>query len=216
VLRSDPGRDGGASRRGSRFVLYVEGPRDREILGRWAQRLSPVLATKVEECAVILGGRRPERAVAHFRDLRRQGEGRRRLRALCVLDRDRGLVGPEPEPAEPGLEFYTWPRRHIESYLLVPAAIRRGLRLAAGDARIERLLRDVLPSEADEGAWVDLDAKRLLASRGPLARGLGRPLVPGRIAWAMRASELHDDVLALFERLREALELPESGPGLRS
>jgi hypothetical protein len=192
------------------FVLYVEGPRDRDILRAWAQRLSPALARGIARSAVILGGRQPARATAHFLALVEDG---RATHALCVLDRD-GIDGPPvPEPP-PGLEFFTWGRRHIESYLLVPDAIRRGLRLPLDDARSERSLRALLPDPDDEGALEEVDAKRLLARHGPLARSVGS-VSPSRIARVMRPDELHADVHALFERLGEALRLPRGQPLVR-
>jgi hypothetical protein len=181
-------------------VLYVEGPRDRDILEGWARAESARLGRALNDAAVILGGRQPERAVAHFLEQRERRPG---LRGLCVLDRD---GGGEPIPPDlPGLEVYTWSRRHIESYLLVPAAIQRSLRRGDAGARAARLLRLHLPDGDDEGALRDFDAKRLLARQGPLARELGQPLAPGRIARFMRPEELHVDVSTLIERLRTLL-----------
>jgi hypothetical protein len=187
--------------RAGRFVLYLEGPRDRGVLEAWARRLLPSGTRRVFEASVILGGRQPARALEHFR---RQGGSESGLRGLCVLDRD---DGPAPEPSdgvEPGLEFFTWGRRHIESYLLVTTAIVRSLRRRDDDLRIERALREHLPPERDERAWRDLDAKRLLAPGGPLPRALGVELRPASIARSMRPGELHADVLACFARLRSA------------
>src|SRR5215831_10019361 len=133
VPTSDPARlpDPRSEERGS-FILYVEGPRDRSILRAWAQRLLPELAPDLLEGAVILGGRRPARAVEHFR-ARAPGS-----RGLCVLDRDEDTASDLPP--EDGLEFFTWGRRHIESYLLVASAIRRALSLPASDHRLEATL----------------------------------------------------------------------------
>jgi hypothetical protein len=183
--------------RGS-FILYVEGPRDRSILRAWAQRLLPERAQDLLEGAVILGGRRPARAVEHFRARAAGSHG------LCVLDRDEDAAS-EPEPQD-GLEFFTWTRRHIESYLLVPCAIRRALGLPASDHRLEAVLERELPAAEDVAGWRALDAKRLLADTGPLARLLGRPLPLARIARATRGEELHADVHHMFGRLREMLE----------
>jgi len=180
------------------FTLYVEGPSDRSILRGWALRLMPDRVRPLLSASVILGGRQPVRALDHFRGRGSQG------RALCVLDRD------ETAPAVPcagtdRIEFFTWSRRHIESYLLVPAAIRRALGLAAEDHRIDRILAHELPDLRDESAWSAFDAKRALGPRGALALALGRPLPLGRIARATRAGELHGDVHLLFESLREKL-----------
>jgi hypothetical protein len=184
-------------------VLYVEGPRDADILEGWARAASVSLARAVRDASVILGGRQLARAAAHFAEASAARPG---LRGLCVLDRDDVA---EAESESGGVEVFTWSRRHIESYLLVPAAIQRALRLPEHDGRVSRLLRQHLPSSASESALRDLDAKRLLAATGPLARGLGQPLSPGRIARAMRPDELHPDVTVLLERLRDALLDPE-------
>jgi hypothetical protein len=184
-------------------VLYVEGPRDRDILEGWARAASVALARAVRETAVILGGRQLGRAVSHFAGAAATRPG---LQGVCVLDRDDQAEAPG---GTGGLEVFMWSRRHIESYLLVPAAIQRGLRLPEHDVRASRLLRQHLPNAADERTLRDLDAKRLLGATGPIARGLGRPLVLGRIARAMRADELHGDVSGLLERLREKLLPPE-------
>ena len=213
VLRlSETAAEGVAPSGPCRFVLYVEGPRDRDVLRHWGQRLSPDLARSVERCSVILGGRRPARAVEHFRELQTTTDP---VRGVCVLDRDDGLTPRDPHPEEPGLEFYIWRRRHIESYLLVPDAIRRSLRLPQGDPRIAPLFGEHLPPDGD-AAWLELNAKRLLASRGPLAEGLGRPLDPGLIARAMRVAELHRDVLDLFSLVRTGLALVEPERRIRS
>jgi hypothetical protein len=140
---------------------------------------------------------------------------RRQLRAgaagLCVLDRDTMNGAADLPGEEPGLAFFTWGRRHIESYLLVPAAIRRSLRLPQDDRRVERALQRALGEPIDEEALRDVDAKRLLARSGELARVLGQPLAPGRIARAMRVEEFHADVRALLAALRAAFGL---GSGL--
>ena len=194
-------------RRGSGFVLYLEGPRDRGVLEAWSRSLLPGGTRRLFAGSVILGGRQPARALEHFRRL---GGSRSGLRGLCVLDRDDGDA-PEPQDArEPGLEFFTWRRRHIESYLLVVGAILRVLRLSDDAPRVERALREHLPPERDEEAWRELDAKRLLAPGGPLPRALGVEVRPASIARTMRPAELHPDVLECFARLRGASGLPET------
>ena len=149
---------------------------------------------------MILGGRQPERAAAHFAEEKAARPG---LQGLCVLDRDDGA--PAGAAKLDGLEVFTWSRRHIESYLLVPAAILRSLRAPDREGRVARLLRQHLPAWDDERSLRDLDAKRLLGTHGPLARGLGEPLAPGRIARLMRREELHADVSALLARVRHVL-----------
>ena len=202
MSRLDASRAAGASGARGGFVLYLEGPGDRGILHAWCRRVLPSAAGLLSRCSVILGGRQPARAVEHFRGLGGAAAG---TRGLCLLDRDDGH-GPESgESSEPGLEFFTWGRRHIESYLLVPAAIRRGLRLPDADGRVERAFREHIPRGDDEEAYRDLDAKRILGPGGPLARALGGPVPVARVAGATRVSELHADVHDFFSRLRREL-----------
>ena len=194
------------------FVLYVEGPRDRGVLEAWSRSHSPPLARLLPGVTVILGGRQPARAAEHFRAARERDGA---AAGLCVLDRD-GRDGSAPRGADaPGLEFFTWGRRHIESYLLVPDAIRRSLRLAADDSRIERFFRSELPPADDEVALRELAAKPLFSAHGRLERLLGRRVSPGHVARAMRANELHADVRALLERLGAALGIREAAAVVR-
>ncbi len=185
-----------------RFLLFVEGARDRGILQGWSQRLFPLLTRRLAAASVIMGGRQPARAVQH---LQRVTGTAGSTRALCVLDRDDGSASGPADANAPGLEFFTWSRRHIESYLLVPEAIRRALRLPHADARIDRVLRDHLPASGDETAFRLLDAKRLLGSNGVLPRALGCSIPLGQVARSTRAEELHADVHALFGRLNGEL-----------
>lgn len=180
------------------FALYVEGARDRDLLRIWTLRHAPELAPRVRS-TVILGGRQPHRAAEHFRGLRATEPD---ARGLCVLDRDHAS-GDGPEIDEPGLDFFVWKRRHIESYLLVAAAIGRCVTDRQDRHRVDRFLREELPPADDETAYQRLDAKRLLGRDGALARALGRPIPVSRIARAMRQDELHADVKALFDRMRD-------------
>jgi hypothetical protein len=200
MLRADSVRAAGASGRAGGFVLYLEGPADRGVLEGWCRQLLPGHTRRLSRATVILGGRQPARAIEHFRGLGGAAGGNR---GLCLLDRDDGARPALPDPPEPGLEFFTWGRRHIESYLLVPTAIRRGLNLP--DGRIERALRGCLPDPGDEPAWRELDAKRLLARTGPLAGEIDAPIRPARVARAMRRTEIHPDVHRFFERLAREL-----------
>lgn len=188
------------------FLVFVEGPRDGDILRSWARRHSPLLARRLAQATSILGGRQPARAAAHLRMLAAAGTP---TRGLCVLDGD-GSSWDRGEQDGVALELFTWSRRHIESYLLVPDAIRRVARVRDHDGHIERRLRAQLPPLDDETALRQVDAKRLLDRRGPLARVVGRPVEPGRIARAMRREEFHPDVLALLARVAAGLGVSDS------
>jgi hypothetical protein len=200
VLPSEASRAHSEEAPASRFVLYVEGPSDREILRAWAWRLAPELARALVQVAVILGGRQPARAADHFRGIRGECAA---ARGICVLDRDGSAL--DLPPTEPGLEFFTWGRRHIESYLLVPDAIVRAAGFPTQDPRQTRLVRRHLPPLHDESVLQEIHAKALLGEGSPLARALGRPLSPARIARQMDRHDLHPDVLELLGRVAAAL-----------
>jgi len=208
--RQGRGRPDAGLRAAARLTVYLEGPLDHDVLRGFALRLGPRPVDSLFGRVVLLGGRQPGRALAHFAELAAADP---RACGVCVLDRDG--EGPEPPPpgAPAGFEVFTWRRRHIESYLLVPEAIRRSLRNRVDRGRVERALRDALPAGSDETWLREVDAKRLLAPDGRLARALGTPLRPGAIARAMRPSEIHDDVKDLFDRLRRARGMgPPGGP----
>jgi hypothetical protein len=199
MLQPDASRGNGSNASSADFVLYVEGPGDRGILREWSYRLLPRMGRTLVDATVILGGRQPARAVEHFTEERRARPG---LRALCILDRDDD-DGPAPGDHD-NLGFFTWSRRHIESYLLVPDAVRRALGGGEGP-KLDRAFRDHFPAPGDEHALRALDAKRLLGRKGPIARALGRPLPLTRVARATREPELHVDVHDLFTRIGREL-----------
>jgi len=191
-----------------RLILYVEGPQDRAILKAWAYRLLPSMGSRLFAASVILGGRRPARAVEHFRSAGGSDAG---LVGVIVLDRDTGDQPPLSDLGTPGLELFTWGRRHIESYLLVPAAIQRTLRMVPdGDRRIRRAIEAALPGSVDEAAYGQIDAKRLFGPNGELPRVVGQSISVQRVARATRVDELHPDVHRLFERLRAGLGMSHS------
>ena len=194
--------------RSGTFVLYVEGARDREILCHWARRCDRDLARIIDQSAFILGGRQPARAVEDFR--RRGGAGSG-TRGLIVLDRDlppdsAGAASRSEDLDESGLDLFVWRRRHIESYLVVPAVLRRLLRVDSDDRRM-----DLLIEEFDQNSESH-HAKRMLGARGALATTFGRELRAGEIAKAMRHEDLDPEILTLFDRIRGASGRGGSGP----
>ena len=181
------------------FFLYVEGPSDADILRIWGRRISQRLARHLESRVVILGGRRPARARDHFRAECNAG---RSGRGLVVLDRDHHTRADDLASLEPGLETFIWQRRHIESYLLVAPAIRRALRHAIEPHLLDRLIEECVPASEDEEACREANAKKILGSKGQLARSAGGRLSPAGVARCMRLEELHPDIFALYERIR--------------
>ena len=127
------------------FYLYIEGPRDRELLRAWARIMSRDLERELMNRCFILGGRRPDRARAHLTKIQINEPS---ASGLCLLDRDEPLM-KNPMPMK-GLRYFTWGRRHIESYLLVRRPLLSGINLQKNAVRIERVLRKHLPSPNDE------------------------------------------------------------------
>ena len=199
--------------RGTHFFLYVEGPRDEDILKTWVQRISRPVARDLASRVVILGGRRPARAEEHFRSARGAVSG---ARGLVVLDRDHHTEWGEGATNEPGLEVFVWARRHIESYLMVPSAIRRALRGVLDPRVLDSWIEEHVPSPEDEVAGRSVNAKRILGSKGELARRLGAGVCPAAVARAMKLEEFHPDIFALYERIREASGLGGSAPATLS
>ena len=191
------------------FFLYVEGPRDADILRIWGRRVSRRVARQLESRIVILGGRRPERARDHFRAMSAGGGPGR---GLVVLDRDHHEPVEPLSHLEPGLEIFTWQRRHIESYLLVAPAIRRALRHAVDPHLLDRLIADCVPPAHDEEACKQANAKEILGSKGPLARSAGGRLSPASVARSMRLEEFHPEILALYERILQLAEIQDQPP----
>jgi hypothetical protein len=163
-----------------------------------------------------------ERARRHFRACRfLQPEARR----LMVMDRNEGKwqqrLGRDPA-------LTVWPRRHIESYLLVPAAWERATAVAA--ERQFALARDRAVAEVkaffkEQSGGLDIDwmnpaveafrdpnAKLMLfearRSRGDAYDALSARLYDvgvkverGDVAAAMKSDEVHVDVKAFLQRI---------------
>jgi len=117
----------------------------------------------------------------------------------AAIARELGISGEDAA----GLELFVWSQRHIESYLLVPAAIRRVLGDAVDDPRVDQALAETHSEQrrGDAEAASGLHAKRVLGAGGSLSEALGRELRAGAIARAMRREDLHDDVHDLFGRI---------------
>lgn len=208
MFRPRSARNRGSGPSDSRFALYVEGPRDRDILRLFACKLSPQLAREMDHCTEILGGRRPRRAAELFRRLTNvEGSAASSsARGLCVLDRDGAQNEGEVFPDEPSLDFFVWNRRHIESYLLVPGAICRCLEGMARNLQLEHYIDETLPDPRDEDAMRQCNAKHLLGEPGPIATILGRPLCPREIVRCMSPNDVHADVRDLLTAVRVGLE----------
>lgn len=201
----------------SRFALYVEGPRDRDVLRLFAQKLSPELARAMDPCVRILGGRQPGRAEEMFGQLvESSGETNGALpRGLCILDRDdpqrqndrfeNADLGSDDALGTSKLEFVVWKRRQIESYLLVPHVLSRCVSKHRDDPQFAHILKSAVPDFGNEQAFTELDAKRVLGARGPIASYLGRPLRAQEIIRNMTPLDIHADVKEVLARVRDRL-----------
>jgi hypothetical protein len=91
----------------------------------------------------------------------------------------------------------------------VPAAIGRFARTDRDVAYLEALVARLRKSDATEvrRGPGGVDAKRLLAPKGPLSRDLGTPISPAGVARSMRREEIHPEVHALFDRVSDAAGL---------
>lgn len=187
----------GSSRR-TPFLFFVEGARDKGLLKTWAKKISRPLARWIGSETMILGGAQPARAVAQLREERVTQPD---AQGLCLLDRDCAEDDALPEDSPSGLEFFVWPRRHIESYLLVPDAVCRAVKRSPGDSRVLRAFDRLVPEASDGPALRAFDAKALFAPQSPLVEALSEPVSPTHVARAMRADEFHADVLALLDRV---------------
>ena len=196
--RARPSRQhtGDSPRKRPPGILFVEGAGDRAVIEGWARSVSPRFERAVRSATVILGGRQPARARRHLAAARREHPG---LQGLCILDRD-AVAGDDPQDSD-GLQIRTWQRRHIESYLLDPEAIRKALRRRDHDGRLVRLLTDLFPAPDDAQALRALHAKTLLGPNGPVAAAVGRAVPLGRVARAMRPDDHPAEVRQLLVRL---------------
>jgi len=118
-----------------KLIIYVEGETDEECLRGWAEALEVdsafgSLKDKMKEVAfVYLTGGSADTMLAqadrHFRGCRLLSESAQRL---MVLDRNDGKWQTR---AAQDSTLHVWRKRHIESYLLVPAAWNRAASRAA-------------------------------------------------------------------------------------
>jgi hypothetical protein len=143
-----------------------------------------------------------------------------------AMDRSRSAGASNPIARDAGLEVFVWSLRHIESYLLVPVAIRRMLRLAADDRTVENFIEVNSINDVDTGDAGEneararsttrvpgsLHAKRVLGAGGLLSEALGAELRAGDIARAMRIEDLHGDVHELFDRIGALSGVAVKGP----
>ncbi len=209
---------------GSPYLIYVEGETDERVLRAWSGQCGAV-ATMDKICfKVMRGGNKKEMKRAadeHFDALTQILPG---VRRLMLFDYDSAPEAFHPTPEQPAL--CEWHRKNIENYLLVPTAWARAalqtLQIAEDDLFAQSVLREIKQFFADENltlpaskTWRNVtanifkavDGKRMLFKNDEsLFQRLrnARPSVElprERVAAAMTADEIHDDVHQFFGRL---------------
>lgn len=212
--------------RDSPIILYVEGESDERILRAWAN------ACDAEEilgriCFHTMGGgskkEMKETADRHYEALRCILP---EVRRLMLFDFDDSETAFHPELGHPVL--YEWKRKNIENYLLVSDVWQRAalkhLNIKADSlfaAPINKLIKDFFEGEnltlPAGKTWRQLtanvfqvvDGKRLLFENdNSLFQILRRSnpmleLIRENVAVNMTADELHDDIHAFFDKLKE-------------
>jgi len=211
------------------FILYVEGETDERILRAWA----PVCGAEdvlSKVCFHPMGGGTKklmkDHADRHYEGVRQVFPKVRRL-MLFDYDSDEDAFHPESSNAA----LLEWGRKNIENYLLIPDAWKRAasrdLRLPDGDLMAEPSRQAIDGFFANENltlprgqTWQDVSAnifavvdgkKLLFDSKTSLFAKLERmdPSVKAireKIAGAMLAGEMHQDITAFFTKLRRTVE----------
>jgi predicted ATPase len=202
--------------------LYLEGETDFRLLKAWAKVLGHPTAGWFDAgqsgpAWQDMRGRNPREAKAHFFALKAI---RPDIRGLILLDGDnRGA--PERELRSEGLQVCIWERYEAESYLLHPTALERfvlargdGFMVGGGDANAGmRYLRDQLPpvffAQVFENSpfLMSEPASKTLLPGFFAAAGMAnfRKTDYFLVAEQMRPGEVHPDVVAVLDRIAEAV-----------
>jgi hypothetical protein len=209
---------------GAPYMVYVEGESDERILRGWAEQCG-ALPVMDKLCFKVMGGGNKQamkdQADAHFTALSQIVPGVKRLMLFDYDDADKAFHPPEGNPA-----LVEWKRKNIENYLLVPPAWQRvalqSLNNLDGDLFNQPVLQAIDVFFADQNltlapgkTWrtvtanifAVLDGKRILfENNDSLFHTLrrGEPSVEvlrERVATAMTADEIHEDVHRFFAKL---------------
>ena len=209
---------------GAPYMVYVEGESDERILRGWAEQCG-ALPVMDKICFKKMGGGNKlamkSWADAHFEALGQIVPGVKRLMLFDYDDADNAFHPQEDNPA-----LVEWKRKNIENYLLVPSAWQRAalhsLNNLSGDLFNQPVLRAIDTFFSDQNlalppgrTWrtvtanifAVLDGKRILfENNDSLFHTLrnGEPSVEvlrERVATAMTADEIHEDVHRFFASL---------------
>ena len=208
----------------SPFIFYLEGEDDDRILSEWARILGKEDVYQ-RFYPYILGGSTKkemmERAENHFHALKQIVPS---LKRVMLLDYD-GESTFHPDKNNP--VYHEWRRKNIDNYLMVPNAWKRAVSKAIGEP-VDSVFMSPYNAIVDEffikqnltlppnSTWRDVDAeifavldgkKMLFESKSALFRQIASyseeklKINRQRVAGAMLASELHQDIIDLFSAL---------------
>ncbi|MEO5607002.1 MAG: AAA family ATPase [Polaromonas sp.] len=225
VLRamSDVSNEDVARLMGAPYMVYVEGESDERILRGWAEQCG-ALEVMDKLCFKVMGGGSKEEmkseADTHFRALSQIVPG---VKRMMLFDYDDS--GKSFRPQESNKVLVEWKRKNIENYLLVPSAWRRAALQILGspdDLFTQPVLQAIDAFFSDQNLMLApgktwrtvtanifsvLDGKRILFENDDSlfhALRRGEPTVAvlrERVAAAMVADEIHDDVHRFFIKL---------------
>jgi hypothetical protein len=209
---------------GAPYIVYVEGESDERIVRGWAEQCGALLVMDKLCFKVMGGGNKSEmkrQADEHFAALSQIVPGVKRLMLFDFDDADKAFHPPADNPA-----MEEWKRKNIENYLLVPTAWRRValqvLESPEDDLFAQPVLQMIDAFFSDQNltlatgkTWrtvtanifAMVDGKRILFENDDsLFHGLrkGAPSVEvlrERVAAAMTADEIHEDVHRFFAKL---------------
>ena len=209
---------------GAPYVVYVEGESDERIVRGWAEQCG-ALSVMDKLCFKVMGGgnkaEMKRQADEHFTALRQIVPGVKRLMLFDLDDADNAF---HPTAGNPAL--VEWKRKNIENYLLVPTAWRRValqvLESPEDDLFAQPVLTSIDAFFSDQNltlaagkTWrtvtanifAVVDGKRILFENDDsLFHGLRKGAPPvevlrERVAAAMTAEEIHEDVHRFFGKL---------------
>jgi hypothetical protein len=203
-------------------VVYVEGEDDERILRAWAPALSAQPWIQKLVFHYMHGGSKKKMkddAEAHFSALQAVIPG---VKKIMIFDYDSSEVAFHPSPDNP--VCFEWNRRNIENYLLVEEAWARAVSSVLADNLFvvpcinaihekfvsENLTLPIGTSWRTQSANIFkvVDGKRILFSdKDSLFSRLlqiseDAAISRETIAGAMQIDELHEDVIALFGKLK--------------
>ncbi len=210
----------------SPFILYIEGEDDERILSAWANTLGKTEVYQKFYPYVLGGSSKTEmqkKAESHFGALKSIVPN---LKRAIILDYDNDDVAINPPENQPVCN--EWKRKNIDNYLLVPnawkEAVANEMNVSINDLFLEpykKLIDDEfigqnlsLPPNA---TWKNvkaqifsvLDGKKLLFENQDSLFSKIKNLPEGfklnrlKVASAMKAHEIHEDVEHFFENLEK-------------